>query len=236
MDTVCPKCKADITPDDVNVAQNVAYCRACDTLHKLSDLVERESFDDAAAGEIPAGAWLRDDGRQTRVGATMRSVGTAIFFLIFSTFWNSIVAIFVVGAIGSLLGGDSSVSIGEGDNARPIESGDSLFVLLFMIPFVLVGLGTLAVALLALFGRVEVTLRPGQGRVFTGLGPIGWSRRFDSTRVKNVSIETANSSTNGKPDRQVVIDAADRTVKLGTTLSRARRRWIAAALQRLLVA
>ncbi|MEZ6243842.1 MAG: hypothetical protein R3B57_12460 [Phycisphaerales bacterium] len=235
MDTVCPKCHADIPPDDINVGENVAYCRACDTVHKLSELAEREDLDEAASESVPAGAWLRDDGNETRLGATMRSTGTAIFFILFSGFWNSIVLVFLANVIASFFGAKVPITQGEHGTPHTMRRDEAWFLLLFLIPFILVGLGTFVVALMALFGKVEIALRSGDGRAFTGLGPVGWTRRFDSTRVKSVSIETADSSTNGKPDRQIVIDAADRTVKIGTTLSRARRRWLAGALQRMLV-
>lgn len=226
MDTVCPSCNADITPDDVNVGENVAYCRACDTVHRLSELAERERVPSLQSGDPPAGAWVRDDGYSVRLGATARSIPTAGFFIVFSGFWNSIVGVFVFQSIGSLLGF-------KGAGSSP--GGSDVFTLVFMIPFVLVGLGTAGVALMALFGRVEVTIRGMDARAFTGIGPLGWSRRFDASSVKDVTIERANSSTNGKPDRHIVVDAGDRTVKLGSVLSRARRRWLAGALGRLLL-
>lgn len=228
MDTVCPKCGVDIPREEINVATGVAYCRECDTLHKLSELADRERIRIPATDDPPAGAWIRDDGRAIRVGATTRSVGTAGFFILFSGFWNSIVAVFVVGAVASLLGINNSF-------AGSSSQGGSVFVLLFMIPFVLVGLVTAFIALMALFGRCEISLRGMEGQAFTGLGPIGWKRRFDASRVRDVTIETANSSTNGKPDRHVVIDAGDRTIKIGSVLSRARRRWLAGALTRVLL-
>jgi len=226
MDTICPNCSADIPPDEINVGQNVAYCRACDTVHQLSELADAERVTVSGTQDPPAGAWIRDDGRDIRVGATTRSLGTAGFFVLFSGFWNSIVAVFLVGAVGSLLGYK---------NVPASSSGSSVFVLLFMIPFVIVGLVTAFIALMAIFGRVEVRIGHEFASVTTGIGPFGWKRRFDATRVSDVTIRTANSSTNGKPDRHIVIDAADKTVKLGSVLSKARRRWMAGALSRLLI-
>lgn len=238
MDTVCPSCAADIPPAEINVGENVAYCRACDTLHRLSELADQERVKITATDETPAGAWIRDDGRNIRVGATCRSPSTALFFVIFSGFWNSIVGVFLFNSIASLLGAARSSSQPNsptGGNASSSSSGFDLFTLLFMIPFVIVGGITAFVALMAIFGRVEVRIGREKGVAFTGLGPLGWKRPFDASRVTDVTIETANSSTNGKPDRHIVIEAQDRTVKIGTVISKARRRWMAGALAQLLV-
>ena len=226
MDTVCPDCAADIPPDEINVGQNVAYCRACDTLHRLSELADQDRVTLDPTDEPPAGAWLRDDGRHIRVGATCRSPATALFFTLFSGFWNSIVAVFLFNAIASLLGYQ-----GLGSPSK----GFDLFTLIFMIPFVIVGLVTAFIALMALFGRVEVRIGRDRATAFTGLGPLGWKRPFDATDVTDVTIQTANSSTNGKPDRHIVIETPHAAVKLGSVLSKARRRWMAGALTRLLV-
>lgn len=226
MDTVCPNCSADIPPDEVNVSENIAYCRACDTLHRLSELTDTERVVAPPTDDPPHGAWIRDNGRDIRVGASCRSPSTAFFFIIFSGFWNSIVGLFLFNSIASLLG---YKGIGSS------STGFDLFTLLFMIPFVFVGLITASIALMALAGRVEVRIGPEKGVAFTGLGPLGWRRRFDATRVNEVTIQTANSSTNGKPDRHIVIESDDATVKVGSILSRARRRWMAGALTKLLI-
>ncbi|MFI4898452.1 MAG: hypothetical protein ACIARR_11575, partial [Phycisphaerales bacterium JB059] len=226
MDTICPNCSADIPPHEVNVAENVAYCRACDTLHRLSELADQERVEAPATDEPPAGAYIRDLGRDIRVGATCRSPSTALFFIIFAGFWNAIVGVFLFNAVASLLGYN-----GLGASS----TGFDLFTLIFMIPFVIVGLITAFIALMALFGRVEVRIAAEKAHAFTGLGPLGWRRPFDATRVSDITIETANSSTNGKPDRHIVIEAQDATVKLGSVLSRTRRRWLAGALTQLLI-
>ncbi len=226
MDTICPNCDTDIPPGEINVGQNVAYCRACDTVHRLSELADAERVKITATDTPPDGAWIRDDGRDIRVAATCRSPSTAAFFILFSGFWNSIVGIFLFNSIASLLGYKG---------IRSSSSGFDLFTLVFMIPFVIVGLVTAFIALMAVFGRVEVRIGHEFGYAKTGVGPIGWTRRFDAARVTDVTIQTANSSTNGKPDRHIVIEAHDKTVKLGSVLSKARRRWMAGALTRLLI-
>lgn len=305
-DTVCPACSSDITPDDINMREGAAFCRACDKMWRVSDLAgppslhthththaasdddaEEASADQLAAREPPRGCWIRDEGTQTRVGARCRSA-TGFFFLLFATFWNSITWLFVFLALSGSMPSPTSQHINPHPIPTPAEtapqpptspseplnveaatptsstspapspappatppaappaelhsattagSGIEWFLLLFMIPFVLIGLVTASLAILGLFGRCEVTLRNHAGEAFTGVGPpslhLGWTRRFSADLVRAVNIRNSNSSTNGKPNKHIVI-VADNDVPLGLFLSPDRRRWLAGALRSLL--
>lgn len=221
--------------------EGVAFCRACDRLWKLRELAadpEEAEADKAAEGEMPAGCWLRDLGSETVIGASCRGP-TGCFFLFFAAFWNSITSVFVFLALAGIyrhLGGTLPQGLANvKGNASPGNAtlGMSIFMLVFMIPFVLVGVGTASAAAIGLFGRLEVTLRGQEGTVFTGVGPIGWRRRFAADLVKSVRVTDSRTSTNGRTNKQIVIEA-DKTVNLGVMLSDARRRWMAGVLRRVL--
>lgn len=300
-DTVCPRCSADIAPDDVNVKEGVAYCRPCDKLWPLRDLLskderkrarreivktdddlEDDAADLAAADAMPSGCWLRDMGSETILGARCRSA-TGFFFLFFALFWNSITWTFVGIAVSGILSpaptittiptttpstpsttnapssastpqpgveassppdtttaqSPSSPSTNPSPDPKPIFrkkntfGGDSWFILLFMIPFVLVGIGTGTAAILGIFGRNEITLRPHGGTVFTGVGPIGYRRRFDPSRVRSVRITNSGSSTNGRPNKHIKLEA-DLDITFGVLLNPGRMRWLAGALRKIL--
>lgn len=166
MSLLCPKCHKPIPPEDVNVGADVAFCRACETPTAISSLVSQVAGS-AAFGAMPApvvadlaspppGAWYRDDGTTVRVGATLRS-GGAWFFLIFGSVWLFITTVVIGGAL---------LSSGPGNS----------FPFLFMIPFLLVGLGTETFGVVLLVGAAEVTLRGGEGLVRVGAGPLSWTR------------------------------------------------------------
>jgi hypothetical protein len=96
----CPRCRRIIPPEDVNVANNVAYCRTCNFSHSLAGLTLDEPLDAAVdLNRPPQGAWLVNDGGGTAIGASHRSLGAAAGLLFAALFWNGIVSIFVMLAI-----------------------------------------------------------------------------------------------------------------------------------------
>jgi hypothetical protein len=83
----CSRCGKAILSEDVNVANDVAYCRGCNLSHKLSALTEGTELDAAIdLNQPPAGAWYTNDGMGSVIGATHRSLGTAIGALAFGVF------------------------------------------------------------------------------------------------------------------------------------------------------
>jgi hypothetical protein len=247
--TTCPSCNSTIPNADINIAEGVALCRTCDKLWKLRDLAadpEEGAADAAASAPPPSGCSIQDLGSETVISASCRG-GTGCFFAFFATFWNSITWIFVTIAAGglytNLIGplpswypmSNSTVKSGSTSTtvaAMPLNM--AIFLALFITPFVLIGIGTAAAAVLGLFGRVQITLRGQDATVFTGVGPIGWTRRFNADTVRDVRIKESGSSTNNKPNKHIVIDA-DKTVKVGVLLSDARLRWLAGVLRRVLL-
>lgn len=268
-DTTCPGCAADLTPDDINIKEGVAYCRACDKVWRLAELAgvgtgramgsasastgedaeEEARADEIAAREAPGGCWLLDRGAETVVGARCRS-STGWFFLAFATFWNSITWVFVLVGISGLMhpAAPPAQMIEDAKNdpqwRQAMENGlgtgggggggGDWVMLVALIPFVLVGLLTGAFGLVGVFGKIEVRLRGQKGLVTTGLGPLAWRREFSADLVRGVRIGDANSSTNGKPDKRIIIEA-DNDVGLGAWLTPIRRRWLAGALRAVLV-
>lgn len=245
---VCPACNASIALDDINIAEGVGLCRPCGKLFKLSEVVDDDEsgagddFEELARGEPPAGAWLRDTGVETKIGATTRS-GAAAFMWFFTIFWNSIVSVFLSIAIGSVLSHLGLVPKSwnlpvstNGGPSNPMAVGETIFLCLFLTPFVLIGIGTLCLALVMTIGSTVVTLRGDQGTIRTGVGPLRWTKKFTPSAVRSVRVANADSSTNGKPDRQIVMDGDEQTTKFGTMLTPSRRRWFVAVLRELVVA
>lgn len=250
MSVACP-CGQDIPVADINVAEGVALCRGCGKLSRLMDLatpLEETAAIEAANAPPPKGCRIDDFGGQVVLVASARSLTTAGPLLFFAAFWNSIVSVFVLIAIAGLWtnfvgpipswfpapaanngSGGSNNSIGSG-----MPLGMTLFLCVFLIPFVAIGLGVLGAALVAMAGRVEVRLRGPDGAVFTGIGPIGWRRRFDAASVKAVKFVESSVETNGKRQKLIGIETEHKTVKFGSVLTDQRRAWLAGALKTVL--
>ncbi len=242
----CPSCSSTIDVNDINIAEGVALCRGCNQLHRLSDIAESHDaptdaeLDQIADGKPPAGCAVKDNGVETRLTASTRAP-TAFFMWFFTLFWNSITGIFLSQAVLSILthlgaipngwsppwGGTGSF----GSIPLPMAIG----LLIFLVPFILVGCLTFGMAATMTAGRVLVILKGDHARIRTGVGPLSWGSTFQASAVRSVNIRNAGSSTNGKPDRHIVIDGDEKTIKFGSMLSPARKRWLTAALRELLV-
>jgi hypothetical protein len=243
MSVACP-CGQDIPIADINVAEGVALCRGCGKLSRLMDLatpVEESQAIEAVDGKPPRGCRIDDHGTDVTLVASARSPATGGFFLVFAVFWNSLVSVFVAGAIANLW----AYFVGPVPSWFPAPKingpssntslGGLLFMCMFLTPFVLVGLGVGMAALFSLFGRHEVRLRGPEGRVFTGIGPVGWHRRFDASTVKTVRFVDSSVETNGKRGRLIAIECESRTIKFGTALNDQRRIWLGGALKTVLL-
>ncbi len=240
---ICSKCKREIPSEDINVAQDVAYCRHCNYSHQLSRLTYDKGIDDTLdLSTPPAGAWRRSDMVGTVIGASHRSLGTAIATLFFALFWNGIVSIFLVMVIASTLG-HMGVRVphwfpAPNMNDSPMSLGMTLFLWLFLTPFIAIGLLLLGTFLSSIGGRTEVQVNSKAGTVFTGIGPLGWRRRFDPEAVKNVGIQDRSwRDSDGNRQKKVAIvleTRAGKEIKFGTMLNGPRRNFVAGALRQAL--
>jgi hypothetical protein len=239
----CPQCKGVIPSEDINVASDIAFCRHCNLSHRLSDLTSGTTVDtDVDASRPPDGTWFQRDGRGTVIGASHRSLGQAFGLLLFTLFWNGIVSVFVLLALGSTLQ-HLGVSVPHWFpapvmNGKSIPLGMTLFLWLFLTPFILIGLAMLGAFLSCLAGRTELQIQGNQCVLFTGIGALGWRKRFSTSDVKDVRIEDRRWRDNdgdARRNTQIVIETRDKPIKLGSMLNKERRGFIAGCLKKELV-
>jgi len=240
---LCPKCSAPIPPADVNVAEGVALCRACSTVSRLADLInapELAAVDPAATP--PPGCWFSSDGAHTVVGCSARSGSGAAAAIGIALFWNGIVSVFVLCALGSTIQHITG-SIPAWFPAPPINGqngqsgiplGVTIFLWFFLLPFIAIGLALLAAACTCIAGRVEVLIRGDDAQVFIGCGSIGWRRRFPMASVKSVTIGQTTWRQNDQTKPVIVIDCGS-PLRFGSSLPPERRVWLGAMLRKLLV-
>ena len=67
-----------------------------------------------------------------------------------------------------------------------------------------------------LFGHTEVRVAGTRGSVFTGIGALGWRRRFDASQVKEMRILETISSRGQNATNLLIETREGKQVKLGS--------------------
>ena len=242
----CPACGQPIATNDINMNEGVGLCRSCGKLSRLGEIAVQPEIDAKALATPPAGCSCDEQiGGDLVVRASLRSPGAAVGTLAVCLFWNGIVSVFVLIAIAGLYTNlvgplprwfPAPTSNGKNGSLGPnMPLGMTLFLCVFLIPFVVIGLGMFLAFLMCLVGRIEVVVTGTDGRVRTGFGPFNWTRRFDPSRVKRVVIAQTSYEQNGQRKPLIQIEA-DRTIKFGSLLPDERRAWMLGVLHLQLVA
>lgn len=206
-----------------------------------------------AHGDPPRGCALRDYGDRVTLRASARSLPGVAGLAFFAAFWNGIVGIFLIIVVSSFLlhagvtlpawfptpmggsGGGSGGGNWGGGASSNMPLGMTIFMALFLTPFVLIGLTVIGALLTALIGKVEVRLRGPDGQVFTGVGPLGWKRRFDADAVEAIRFTDSDVKEDGKAKRAIAIETATKTLKFATLLPDQRRLWLGGVLKTMLL-
>ena len=225
--------------------EGVALCRACGKISRLGDIADQPVVDANALATPPAGGSCEETYAGDRVDLeSLRSPGAAVVTLAVCILWNGIVSVFVLIAIAGLythfMGPlpkwfPMPTSSGKNGNLGPnMPLSETLFLCVFLIPFVVVGFVMVLAFFTCLMGRVEVVVTASEGRVRTGFGPFNWTRRFDASRVTRVAAGQTRYEQNGRFKPLIQIEA-DRTVKFGSMLPDERRTWMISVLHVALV-
>jgi hypothetical protein len=214
-DATCPGCGSSISLDDINVAKDIALCRACGKVWSFAEM--------AGTSEL-SGVDLQNPPRGVRVttaydGGTKiiyRRISPSLLFLIpFTAAW----------------GGFSMWGI----YGSQIRNGHfQLFESLFGLPFLIGTIVLCSIILFGLFGRWEINVRRGEGTCFVGAGPIGWNRRFNFSSSARVSLEMSNFRSNNQPQEAITIQQdGQKIISFGSTISsREAKVFITAAMSR----
>ena len=241
MKPTCPKCKSPIPDNDINVAANVAFCRACNTVNKLSEIAEASDLADVDTSHPPAGVTYGPRGGGAEISWSHRSIGSAIGALLFGLFWNGILSVFIGIALLSTmklmhvsLPGRLSTSQFNGD----MGLWGTIGLWIFLLPFMAVGLFMIAAFVMAIAGRTEIRIEPGECSIFSGVGKVGWRRRFNPANVKQVRVEDRrwhDSDGDSRRSTMVVLEMeTGKPLKFGAGFKPEQRNFVAAVLKKLL--
>ena len=238
----CPECDAEIGFESINMTEGVAACNSCRKLFKLSELNWSHRSREEILAKNPLGCSVAPWGQSLILNVSNRSIPTFLGLLFACLFWNGIVSVFVsiavaglwaniVGPIPEWLPVPGGVQEGKPVmNDLPMPLGMTLFLCLFLVPFVAIGTGILAGAIMALFGRVKVVIDQVDSYVSSGVGFLSWKQRFDATNIQAVRFYNSrgDAESAGKTSIQLI---GDRTIEFGSMLPEDRRQWLAVNLQ-----
>ena len=207
----CPNCRATIPIQNINIQTDIGKCDACGSIFKVSDAFTELNprFD---INQTPAGAWYRQNFSQTTIGATTRSY--AAFFLVpFMIVWSG-------GSLGGIYG-------------TQIISGEfNPFMSLFGIPFLIGSVVFWSLALMAIWGKVELTFNHQGGTIFTGLGKIGITKHFQWNEISKIDEGSSNHRYPGGHGAQIVLKKKKR-YSFGSGLNEERRYYLLQALKKI---
>lgn len=207
----CPRCKAAIGIDDVNVSTDLALCRSCGKTSSFALISGPAAIDPDILDRPPKHVTVQPDFSDGMV-IDYRKRSAALFFLIpFTAFWSGL----------SMWG-----IYGQQIRNREFDLAASLFG----IPFLLGTIVLVSVIVFMLFGKWRITLRPGEGQVFVGVGALGWTRSFELNRDTVVSMRMTNVSINDVRQTGVMVRNGDSELTFGSLMSEPVKQFITAAL------
>ncbi len=234
--TSCPECGETIPVESINIAEGVALCSACGQLSRLSDVASGRRPVVDVLSHPPRGCSLTESDQEIVATASLRSVAQGCSLVFVALFWNGITSVFLLIAFAGIY----TNLIGPlphwfpAPNDPNMTLGMSLFLCVFMTPFVAVGTGMIIGVLTTLFGKVDVHIGENEGRVRTGIGRLVWTRRFDPTAVRQVTGGQTSWTVNDQR-RELIVIEADNRVEFGSMLDYDRREWLLTITRELLL-
>lgn len=206
----CPKCNAAILRENMNIQTDIAQCIHCDYIFKISETLVNEG-EDFNINDAPSGTWFTKDTDTITIGATTRSP-VAFFLVPFMIVWS-----------GFSLGGIYGTQIIKGE-FDPVSS-------LFGVPFLIGSVIFWSLALMAIWGKVELVLDKNGGRIFTGLGKIGWTQNFLWTDIKTIKEGQSNLNYPGSTGGKIILEGK-RRISFGLGVKESRRYYMLKVLQK----
>jgi hypothetical protein len=212
MGTICPSCRSAIPAEDINVATDLALCRACGKTYRFSEIAGGAEQQVPELGSPPRGIWYEKRPNGFLLGATNRSP-IAILLVLFTFVWSGF-----------------SLSLTYGMQSAPGLSFIGL-------PFLMGTCVLLAGCALTLAGKTMLTRDGDRLSVFTGVGRLGLTRNyawsdFRSARedfIRSSSSLTSNYTANAR-GRTLALEG-NRRITFGAMWTNDRRNFVLNALR-----
>ena len=167
----CKGCGKPIPVDDVNINTRLAKCRGCNAVFDIADHAQGRVPRPRDPVPMPKQMIVAEGPESLTVEWKWSGMPT-IFFLCFAVFWNFGVAVFIFAALSPWV--------------KKEEGAIGLHFWLFMIPFVLIGIGTGWMALAFLLNKTKVSV---EEKVLTVTHrPVRWfgERRLEASKISQL--------------------------------------------------
>jgi hypothetical protein len=208
----CPSCSTLIPLEDINVAKDLALCRACGQTTAFSRLQGVSELNDVNLDVPPKHVREEYDG-QSDLALTYRRRSPVLFFLIpFTALWSG-------GSVGMIY-------LKPLLQGTPFNVGEALFGIPFLIGTVIL----LTVISYLFFGRWVIRITGNEGSVFNGVGSLGWTRRIPIDRSSTVTLAACGASVNNQPVPCIRIDTGEKSLSFGAFIKDDSKRFIAARI------
>lgn len=206
----CPNCTSEINKENINITTDVGQCQNCGHLFKISENISNEIDDGFDINQAPQGTWILKGPNQIIIGASTRSA-IAFFLVPFMLVWS-----------GASLGGIYGSQIISGEF--------NLLLSLFGIPFILGSILFWGITMMAIFGKVEITLGQYGGKIFTGIGKIGITKKFTWEEISTVKENKTNLRDLQNKGGEILLEGKKR-ITLGKGLNDSRRYYLFRSLK-----
>lgn len=210
----CPNCGKELPVADVNIAQDVALCRACGYQGPFLAAAAVPRLSDEELARPPKRVSLKREFGDALTVICRPRRATLWFLIPFTAFWSG-------GSMAGIYG--SQIRSGAFD---PKLS-------LFGLPFLFGTIVLVTIILYCLFGRTAVTLSKGRIRVFTGLFGMGRTREMECGPGIAVAIAQSNFRSNNVTQPEIVVTSGEHQLKFGAmTIPNEAQPYVAAVLRR----
>jgi len=200
---------------DINVSTDLALCRACGKTCAFATLCAVPDAAGILRKPPPKGLRVEQDMMGGGVTLTYRRIpwGPLLFLIPFTLIWS---------------GGSMYAAYGQQIIKGEFDLGASLFG----IPFLIGTVALVSSILFMLFGKRVVHLDRGNGYAFSGIGALGWKRRFTYNRNSSIAIKDSNVRVNRQTVMNIVIKTDNTDFAFGGMLRDDAKEYVAAFLTR----
>ena len=207
----CPSCRAVIPLDDINVAADLALCRACGETTSFVSLAQ--ILPDVDLNKTPK--YIRVERSRRDVVEFIyrkRQLGLLVFFIPFTCLWGG----------GSMIGiYGTQIAKGQFDLKQS----------LFGLPFLFGTIFLLSIISFMIFGAWRFRLEKSRFEVFVGVGRIGWRRRLPIGPDSRFSIKRSTMTVNDVRQNGIELATGKEKTLFAASIDDESKNWLASALE-----